>query len=152
MEHHERATFNRADEVIEQGIAHLRRVGEALERLAGLDHGERVRLLLTSVEVEQRNLLGSLERLLEDLPDKVAETYAQYTVELPHTVELPETPVTTLSLTQWLEQQNGALRDTFAELADKVGGDAGEIFAGIAEQVDAHDRRLSKEYQRTEDL
>jgi hypothetical protein len=110
-------------------------------------------MLLRSVAVEQRNLLGALERFLDDLPANVADTYAQYTVELPATVEPPDDdPLTTLGLVRWLERQNRPLHATFAELAGKESGEVAEVLGGIAAQVEAHDRRLSTEYQRLEDL
>jgi hypothetical protein len=87
------------------------------------------------------------------VPDKVLDTYAQYTIELPaEFAPLPDSP-TTLDLTQWVARYNGALLDTFAELADTgEPGEISEVFAGIAAQIQSHGRRLSKEYQRLEDL
>jgi hypothetical protein len=110
-------------------------------------------MLLNSVEVDQRNLLGSIERLLEDSSDKVLDTYAQYTVELPGEIGPADEPLTTLGLIQWLERSNRPLQEMFAELAEKGDcAEADDVFAGIARQVEEHDKRLSKEYQRTEDL
>lgn len=153
MTQHERVTFTRGREVIEHSIQYLTRIRDALDELHSRDHGERVKMLLNSFEVEQRNLLGSIERYLEDAPDKVLRTYSQYTVELPAETEPAAEPLDSLGLVQWLEGCNRPLHEMFAELAEKRDSDeVAEVFAGIAEQIDAHDRRLSKEYQRSEDL
>ncbi len=153
MTQHERYTYTSGQEVIEHSIRYLTWIRDALDELRGRDLGERTRMLLNSVEVEQRNLLGAIERFLEDAPDKVLRTYAQYTVELPEEVELPGQPLEPLGLIQWLERYNGYLNAMFAELSEK--GDSqevAEIFATLAQQVEAHDRRLSKQYQRSQDL
>lgn len=154
MSQHERVTFTQGREVIEHALRHLGRIRDVIDDLRGRsDHPERVRMLLESVEVEQRNLLGAVARLLEDGSRKALDTYAQYTVELPMSVGEPEEPLTTLSFVQWLERQNGFLYSTFAELADKGDNEeASQMFRGLADQVQSHERRLSKEYQRLEDL
>jgi hypothetical protein len=153
MTQHQRVTFTQGREVIEHSIRYLTRIRDALDALHEGDHGERVKMLLNSVEADQRNLLGSIERLLEDSSDKVLDTYAQYTVELPGAIEPAEQPLTTLGLIQWLERSNRPLQKMFAQLAQKGdNAEAGDVFGGIARQVEEHDKRLSKEYQRTEDL
>jgi hypothetical protein len=153
MAHHERVTFTQGREVLEHAIRHLEKIGDALDTLQEGDHAERVGMLLTSVTREQRGLQESIDRFMEDAPDKVLDTYAQYTVELPTDVGAPESPLTTLSLTQWLVGHNAHLYEMFSELAGNAPSrEIGEVFDGIARQVQAHDRRLSKEYQRFEDL
>lgn len=153
MTKHEHVTFSRGEEVIEHAIRYLTWIQDVLDDLREHAHGERVKMLLNSVAVEQRELLGSLERLLEDTSQKVLGTYTQYTVEMPAEVVPPDEPLTTLGLIQWLQTYNSHLQEMFAELAQKGDSEeAGEAFAGIAQQVEAHERRLSKEYQRTEDL
>ncbi len=153
MTQHQRVTFEQGREVVEHAIAQLTRIRDVLDELRDQAHPERVRMLLESVEVEQRSLLGALERWLDDAPGKVLETYTQYTVELPSEIEAPDTPLTGLGLIQWLARQNGYVQRTFAELADKGDNvDAARLFGGIAGQIEAHERKLSKEYQRTEDL
>lgn len=153
MSHHERVTFSSGSEAIEHGIRYLTWLRDALEDLGGRDHDLRVKMLLDSVTVEQRNLLGAIERFLEDAPDKALRTYAQYAVELPAQIEPAPEPLDSLALIQWLERHNQYLQSMFAELSKR--GDAGEaadMFAGIAQQIESHDRRLSKEYQRSQDL
>lgn len=153
MSKHEHITFTRGREVIEHAVRYLTEIREALDELQSRDHGEREEMLLRSVEAEHRNLLGSVERLLEDSSDKVLETYVQYTVEMPTEVELPEEPLTNLGLVQWLESYNRPLFEMFKELSEKRDSEQmSEAFAGLATQVEAHERRMSKEYQRTEDL
>jgi len=155
MSAHERVTFTQGREVIEHAVRHLSRVRDVLSDLREQDDiDERVGLFLDSVQVEQRNLLGAVARLLEDGAPKVLDAYAQYTVELPVDIDPPgEDPLTTLGVLKWLTEQNDYVRSTFAELAEK--GDTEEakrVFASIADQMESQDRRLSKEYQRTEDL
>ncbi len=153
MKHHERVTFNQGRDILEHSIDYLKHVNGLLEATAERDHGERERMLLESFRIEQRNLLGALERYLEDAPEKLLDTYSQYAVELPAELAGPEEPISTLSLTQWVMALNQHLVSLFAELAGS-GKNAAlrDIFAALAEQVQAHDRRLAKEYQRFEDL
>lgn len=153
MSQHQRATFTRGGEVIEHTLHYLRRIADIIDDVRQQNHPERVGMLLDSTELEQRELIGALERLLDDAPEKVMETYAQYTVELPAEIQPPPDPPSTLDLVQWLSRYNSAVYDTFVELAETGdGGAISEVFGGIAEQVQAHERRLSMEYQRLEDL
>ena len=153
MAKHEHVTFSSGRDLIEHGIRYLTWTRDALDELRERDHEQRVRMLLESVEVEQRNLLGSLERLLEDTSRKALNTYTQYSVELPTEVVLPDEPLTTLGLVKWLQEYNNHLQEMFAKLAENEDSEeASNVFGGIAQQIEAHDRRLSKEYQRTEDL
>ena len=155
MSTHERATFSRGREVIEHAVRHLSRVRDALSELrAQNDDGQRLAMFLDSVEVEQRNLLGSLVRLLDHGATEALETYAQYNVEMPTDVMPPgEELLTTLAVLQWLTEQNGYVRTTFAELAEKGDSEeASRVFASIAQQAEAQDRRLSQEYQGAADL
>jgi hypothetical protein len=153
MAQHERVTFTQGREVIEHAVAYLRKIEDVLEDLRDSAESERVAMLLTSVTKEQRALVGGVERYLEDASDKVLGTYAQYTIELPRDVDGPEAPVTSLVLIQWLVRMNSHLHDMFAELARSApGAEIAEVFAGLAEQIQSQDRRLSKEYQRFEDL
>lgn len=153
MSRHQRATFTRGGEVIEHAVQYLKGIRDVLDDLRGEQHPQRVVMFLNVVEVQQRELIGALERFMDDVPDKVLNTYAQYTIELPaEFAGLPDSP-TTLDITHWVSRYNGALLNTFAELADTgEPGDITEVFAGIAAQIQSHERRLSKEYQRMEDL
>ncbi len=154
MSHHERVTFTQGRDVIEHAVRHLSQIRDVLDELRERDdHDERVAMFLDSVEIEQRNLLGAVARLLEDGAPAALETYAQYTVELPTEVPPPEDAGSTLGITRWLAEQNGHLQRTFAELADNgASGAEREMFAALAQQIESHERRLSKEYQRSEDL
>lgn len=154
MSHHERVTFTQGRDVIEHAVRHLSRVRDALDELRERDdHDERVAMFLDSVEVEQRNLLGAVSRLLEDGAPAALDTYAQYTVELPTEVPPPGDSGSTLGITRWLAEQNGYLQRTFAELAENGGSAAErEVFGALAQQIESHERRLSKAYQRSEDL
>jgi hypothetical protein len=110
-------------------------------------------MLLDAFEAEQRNLLGAIERYADDAPQKVLDTFITYAVEVPDASNPPAAPLTTLGLTQWLLGLNQHLIGTFQELADTAAtGEARDAFGALAAQVQAHDRKLSKEYQRFEDL
>lgn len=153
MKHHQRVTFTQGGEVLEHAVDYLQHVIGLLQNVAGGDASQRVQMLMDAYLAEQRNLLGAMERFLEDAPDKVLSTYAQYAVELPAELEGPAQPLTTLSLTQWVVALNQHLVNLFTELAESGKNDAiGEVFSALAGQVQAHERKLSKEYQRFEDL
>ncbi len=153
MTQHKRDTYVDGREVIERAIEYLKRIRDILDEERERDHSERVKMLLNSFEAEQRNLLGSVERFLEDAPDKVLHTYAQYILDLPEELEEPEQPLTNLGLLQWLQGANNRLYQEFEELGSKWdSAEQKQAFQGIAQQVEAHERRLSKEYQRFQDL
>jgi hypothetical protein len=156
MTRHQRDTYIDGHEILVRAVRHLSQIRDILDRARERESSERVRMLLNSMELEQRNLLGAIERYREDAPDKLLNTFAQYTVEVPSDIDPPEEPLTTLSVTQWLLRQNGLLHAMFKELTEK--GEKGndqerrDVWGGIAQQLEAHERRLSKEYQRFEDL
>jgi len=153
MKHHDRVTFSQGYEVLEHAVEYLTHICGVLEATAERDMPQRERMLLDAYRVEQRNLLGAIERYQADAPERALATYTQYVAELPAELAGPEKPMTTLSLTQWLLALNQHLVTLFTELAESGKNDAlGSIFSGLAEQVQAHDRRISKEYQRFEDL
>lgn len=153
MVRHKHYTFRSGQEVLEHAIRHLSAIRDALDNLQSHEHEERVKLLLTSVAAEHRNVLGSVERLLEDGSDTLRGTYAQYTAEMPMEIEAPDEPLTTLGLIQWLDSLIKPLRQMFHELAENHDSeDSTEAYAGLAQQLESYEMRLSKEYQRTEDL
>jgi hypothetical protein len=153
MTRHKHYTFRDGQQVIEHGVRYLGAIRDALDDLQGDDHGERVTMLLDSVAAEHRNLLGSLERLKGDTTDKMRNTYTQYTVEMPEEIEPPEQPLTTLGLIQWLSGALEPLQEMFNELSEnRDAEDATEVYASLAQQIESQQMRLSKEYQRTEDL
>jgi hypothetical protein len=153
MTQHKRTTFSQARDILEHSVDYLRQIRDLLDDARSQASSDRVAMLLQTFETEQRNLLGALERYLEDAPKRVLDAYTQYSVELPESLTGPEDPLSTLTLTQWLLRLNQHLIDMFAELgATAPSTEAREIFAAMANQVESHDRRISKEYQRFEDL
>jgi len=153
MTQHTRTSFSRAGDVLDHGVEYLTHILALLDEARERTHPERVRLLLESFEAEQRNLLGALERYVDDISDKVLDTFITYSIELPETLAGPAEPLTNLGLTQWLVGLNQHLIEVFSELAATgTSTEAREVFAGLSSQVQGHDRRLSKEYQRFEDL
>ncbi len=153
MNKHTRSAFSRIGEVLEHSIDYLSRVGVQLEQARPRELPERVRMLLVSFEADQRNLLAALERYVEDAPESITETFINFHAPLPEEVAGPDDPLTTVSLTLWLEEMNQRLIDMFTELAAiAASADAREAMTALANMVQAHDRRLSKEYARGEDL
>jgi len=153
MTQHTRTTFTRARDLLAHSVQYLRSVRDLLDDARGREHSERVQMLLTSFETEQRNLLGALERYQQDAAARSLDTFAQYSVELPEPISGPDEPLSTLTLTQWLLGLNQHLIDMFEELGEHATStQTREMFGALAEQVRSHDRRLSKEYQRFEDL
>ncbi|MEZ5558174.1 MAG: hypothetical protein R3E86_06455 [Pseudomonadales bacterium] len=153
MKHHERVTFSQARDIVEHSVDYLTHIRDMLDDMRAHDHTQRVRMLLDTFEVEQRSLLGAIERYLEDADERLLNAYSQYSVELPAELSGPDEPLSTLSLTQWLQALNQHLLNMFKELAETVkSADLRTAFATLAQQVESHERKLSKEYQRFEDL
>src|SRR6056297_3516902 len=153
MTQHQRYTYSRGSEVIDYIIGYLKHIRDVLDELREDDQAQRVAMLLTTMETEHRNLLGSFERIRSDAPEQALETYSQYIVELPRDVGRPEEPVTTVGLLRWLQGLNGHLYQTLKDLGEKEDAEeAAEMFSGMALKVESHERTLSKEQQRFEDL
>lgn len=153
MKQYERVTFSQAQQVLQHAVDFLDHVADMLAELDDGEAPERVRLLLESFETEQRALKGAMERYREDAPERVLNTYTQYAVELPGELGGPELPLTTLKVTQWLQSLNRHVAELFHELAESTGSDeVRTAFAGLADQMMSHERKLSKEYQRFEDV
>lgn len=153
MKQRGRVTFSQASEIFEHSIAYLAHIGEVLEALREQEHPQRVKMLLDSFELEHRQLLGAIERYVDDASDRLLNAYSQYAVELPAELSGPDTPLTTLSLTQWLQALNQHLAAMFRELAETVkSAELRSAFEGLTQQVESHERKLSKEFQRFEDL
>jgi hypothetical protein len=109
-------------------------------------------MLLNAYALEQRALAGAIERYIEDAPDRVLGTFINFSVELPTSMARLASD-STLSLTEWLIGVNQHLHALFSEVAGSVGvGDVRTAFEGLASQIETHERKLSKEYQRFEDL
>lgn len=153
MKKHQRVTFNQVSDIFEHAIDYLKHVVTLLDGLRERELSDRVEMLLSSYEVEERNLLGALERYVEDADDRLLNTYAQYSVELPAELDGPEEPLSTIALTRWLQGLNQHLVELFRELAGTSrSADQRGAFEAMTRQVESHERKLSKEYQRFEDL
>lgn len=153
MTKHQRLTFSQVNDILEYAIDYLKHVIELLDRLRERDLPDRVEMLLTSFEIEQRNLQGAMERYVEDADERLLNTYAQYSVELPEPPDAPEEPLTTLTLTRWLQNLNQQPVTLFHELAQNSRSvDVRGALDSLAGHIESHERRLSKEYQRFEDL
>ncbi|MGD8418031.1 MAG: hypothetical protein PVH91_13315 [Pseudomonadales bacterium] len=153
MKQRGRVTFSQAGEIFEHSIEYLTHIRELLETLRDQEHPQRVKMLLDSFALEHRQLLGAIERYVEDADDRLLNTYSQYAVELPAELSGPDSPLTTLALTQWLQALNQHLASMFRELAETA--KSAELrggFDALTQQVESHERKLSKEYQRFEDL
>lgn len=152
MRPNERITMSRISDVLDHAIAYLQHINELIESEQAAGHSERVQMLLNAYALEQRTLTGAIERYLEDAPDRVLGTYVNFTVELPSSIGGLASD-STLALTEWLVGVNQHLQALFSEVAGSVS--AGEVrtaFEGLTSQIENHERKLSKEYQRFEDL
>jgi rubrerythrin len=154
MAHRERNTYLRDDEIIERARAYLGDVQRVLEERSRDDReSERVRMILDVFASQQRRLVDSIERFAEDLPDNARDTYSQYVLDVPeHAPALPQ-PVAADDLTSWLLKANQSVHDMFRELAEKAENPPiGQLFGGLASQIDGHNRRISQETNRFRDL
>ncbi len=152
MRPNERVTMSRISEVLDHAIAYLRHINELIASEQAAAHSERVQMLLNAYALEQRALTGAIERYLEDAPDPVLGTFINFSVELPASIGGLASD-STLALTEWLVGVNQHLHALFSEVAGSVS--ASEVraaFEGLANQIETHERKLSKEYQRFEDL
>jgi hypothetical protein len=153
MRPNERIAMNQIGDVLDHAIRYLQHVNEVIESEKTRATGERVRMLLGAFALEQRALTGALERYQEDATDRVLGRYINFSAELPAAIAGPATADTTLAITEWLIGVNKHLHDLFKEVADNVNADdVRTAFAGLASQIESHERKLSKEYQRFEDL
>jgi len=153
MKQHQRVTFGQVNDIFEHSIDYLKHVVGMLDGLRTRDLSERVDMLLTSYEAEQRSLLGAIERYVDDADERLLNTFAQYAVELPAELGGPEEPLSTLTLTRWLQGLNQHLVVLFRELASTSRSvDLRGVFEALTHQIESHERKLSKEYQRFEDL
>lgn len=153
MEKHTRSAFSRIGEILQRSIDYISRIGAQLERARLRELPERVRMLLTRFEADQRKLLAAMELYVDDIPAGVSDTYVNFYSAFPEAVDGPEDPLTTLGLTSWLEELNQHLIDVFGELASTTAStEVRDAMTALANMVQAHDRRLSMDYQRGEDM
>lgn len=153
MTRHRRVTFSQGIEVINYSLQHLRQIHTILEGLESALEDERAQMMWTIVLSQQTEVLNGIERFVNDADPRVLRNYVQYSVELPEEVVGPPAPVSSLTLVRWLTEANQPLINTFKEQAESAElPEAQEAFGGLWRQVDSLNRKLSKEYQRFEDL
>ena len=153
MRPNERVTMGQISDVIEHAVSYLHHVNDLIHEQREAASSERVRLLLNAFELEQRALTGAIERYQEDAAERVLGRFVNFSAELPATVAGPESADTTLAVTEWLLGLSKHLHGVFSEVAGSVNvEDVRTAFTALANQVETHERKLSKEYQRFEDL
>ncbi len=153
MRPNQRVTMSQIGEVLDHAIDYLRHLNEVLAEAQANAASERVRMLLNAFGLEQRGLTEAIERYQEDASDRVVGRFINFSTELPAEVAGPDSTDTTLSVTEWLLGANKHLADLFGEVAGSVNvEDVQTAFTGLANQIETHERKLSKEYQRFEDL
>lgn len=149
----ERVTMSQVSEVLDHALDYLRHINELIESQRQSAPSQRVEMLLTAFAGEQRGLVDAIERYLEGATDRVLNTFVNFSAELPAAVTGPVTADSTLGVTQWLVGADKHLYDLFDKVAGTTGAEEVQIaLRGLADQVEAHERKLSKEYQRFEDL
>ena len=153
MRPNERVTMSQIGEVLAHSVRYLQHVNETLRGLLESADSERVRMLLKAFELEQRSLRAAIESYQEDASDRVLGRFVNFSAELPASIAGPESAGTTLGVTEWLVEVNKHLHELFSEVAGTVAvEEVCMALKGLADQVEAHERKLSKEYQRFEDL
>lgn len=153
MRPNERVTMSQISDVLDHAIAYLRHVDAIIDARRAAALPERVRMLLAAFAVEQRALEGAIQRYREDVSQRVLNTFVNFSVELPESIVGLESADSTLAVTEWLVGVNKHLQELFSEVAGSVSVEAVRTaFSGLASQVESHERKLSKEYQRFEDL
>ena len=147
------SNFDRVGVVLEHAVDYLAAIDAVLEGLTEQMLSPRAALLAGSAVIDERRLLGALERYLEDAPRSVLNTYVPYTALLPPVHAPGEIPLTASRLARWLIGQHQALADLARQLSAAAAHTAGrEALAALAEQIEGHERALSKSWIRLEDL
>jgi hypothetical protein len=153
MRPNERVAMTRIGEVLDHAVRYLQHVNEIIHSQLESAPTERVRMLLGAFELEQRALTGAIERYQEDAEERVLGRFVNFSVELPAAIAGPDSNDSTLAVTEWLVGVNTHLHDLFSEVAGSVNvEDVRTALTGLADQIETHERKLSKEYQRFEDL
>ena len=153
MRPNERVTMSQISEVLDHAIRYLQHINEVLHSELESAPTERVRMLLAAFELEQRALTGAIERYQEDASARVLGRFVNFSAELPADIAGPASADSTLAVTEWLVGVNKHLHELFSEVAGTVNvEDVRTALAGLADQVETHERKLSKEFQRFEDL
>lgn len=152
MDHEERATFQTCTEVLEHSIDYVKSVRDALDALREIDHGERIGEMLEEIELEERRLLGALERYLEDVDGGAFQTYEQFMVPLPKT--LPEAEIASIDdAARWAYACNEPLITRFQELAETAATDElAEAFQSLVDLVRNADKRITTAYDGLKDI
>ena len=149
----ERVSMNQISEVLDHAVEYLQHINKVIDEELASAPSQRVGMLLTAFAGAQQGLSDAIERYAEDATDRVLNTFVNFSAELPAAIAGPVSADSTLLVTQWLVGVNKHLYDLFNEVAGLARGEEVRIaFQGLASQVEAHERKLSKEYQRFEDL
>lgn len=153
MRPNERVTMSQISEVLEHAIRYLQHINEVIDSALESASTERVRMLLGAFKLEQQALTSAIERYQEDAPERVLGRFVNFSAELPATIAGPESADSTLAVTEWLVGVDKHLQDLFSEVAGSVNvEEVRTALTALADQVETHERKLSKEYQRFEDL
>ncbi len=153
MPHRKRITFSRGEEFLDHAVACLQAIGDSLAGLKSRPLAAREGMLLDAYARQHAQLTEALRRYLEDAPQAALGTWSQFACELPEQPVPPPEALSTLSLTQWLLAANQELIEAFEYVATNASSEEQrQAFETLAEQIRTHDRTISKEYQRFEDL
>jgi hypothetical protein len=147
------SSFDRVGVVLEHAVDYLAAIDGVLEGLTDQMLSPRAALLVRAAVIDERRLLGALERYLEDAPRSVINTYVPYTALL-RPVQVPgQVPLTAARLARWLIGLHQSLVDLARQLSASAAHTEGrEALAALAEQIEAHQRALSKSWILLEDL
>ncbi|MGA1676256.1 MAG: hypothetical protein ACO377_07485 [Pseudomonadales bacterium] len=147
------SSFDRVGVVLEHAVDYLAAIDSVLEGLTDEMLSPRAALLARSAVIDERRLLGAVERYLEDAPSLVLNTYVPYTALLPPVQPPSGLPLSVASLARWLISLHQSLANLARQLSASAAHTEGrEALSALAAQIEAHERALSKSWVRLEDL
>jgi hypothetical protein len=147
------SNFDRVGVVLEHAVDYLAAIDSVLEGLTPEMLSPRAAMLAQSAVIDERRLLGALERYLEDAPRSLLATYVPYTALLPPVQPPGQLPISVSRLARWLISLHQSLADLARQLSAAAAHTQGrEALAALAQQIEAHERALSKSWIYLEDL
>lgn len=152
----ERTTFLDVSEIVERTNRYARRARDLLIiGLRGADPiDERTRLFLETLEEQREELEAAMVRTSDEMPARLRETHAQFTVD-PWDTEPSPPPCTSIEeAVRWMAELDEQLIQTYQEIADRADNDDAtrEFFGSLADLVQGFDRRMAWASQVSHDL
>ncbi len=147
---HGRDTFLPIRELLARAIVYSSTVEQRLGRLRGTTAESRTALLQSAYKEEQTKLTTSFERYANEATPATLDTFAQYSPTLPDPLPEPGSPLTPISLTQWMLDVNGPLIGLFSDAGEPT--HAHEVLDNLAALVRHHEMRIVQAADGANDL